>query len=67
MIECKLLFVDDDEMIRRVMERGLSSQITSVTSVSTPEEARRALETERFDIDLLRICRKRRRDPFTCG
>lgn len=50
MIECKLLFVDDDEMIRRVMERGLSSQITSVTSVSSPDEARQALEKDRFDV-----------------
>jgi len=28
MVECRVLFVDDDELIRRVMERGLAKLVT---------------------------------------
>jgi two-component system, NtrC family, response regulator AtoC len=50
MVECRVLFVDDDELIRRVMERGLSKLVTHAACVHSPREALLALDESQFDI-----------------
>ncbi len=50
MVECRVLFVDDDELIRRVMERGLSKLVTHAACVDSPKEALLALSESHFDI-----------------
>ena len=50
MIDCSVLFVDDDELIRRVMERGLSKHIKRVTCSDNPADALRAIDETSFDI-----------------
>ncbi len=50
MVECRVLFVDDDELIRRVMERGLSKLVTHAACVDSPKEALLTLDESHFDI-----------------
>lgn len=50
MIECTALFVDDDELIRRVTELGLSQLVKSVECVSSSDEAIDALNRKHFDV-----------------
>lgn len=50
MIDSKMLFVDDDELIRRVVERGMQGKINQTTAVAGPNEALQELSQNRFDI-----------------
>ncbi len=50
MVDCKVLFVDDDELIRRVMERGLGTYITQVACAENPTQALTLLEDTEYDI-----------------
>ncbi|MBN4076566.1 sigma-54-dependent Fis family transcriptional regulator [Gemmatimonas aurantiaca] len=50
MIDCNMLFVDDDELIRRVVEREMENKISYTHTVSGPNEALAALELLKYDI-----------------
>lgn len=50
MIDCKVLFVEDDELIRGVTKRGLEKSVSQITCVSSPEEALKEMSQTPYDI-----------------
>lgn len=50
MIDCKVLFVDDDEFISRVTKRGLEKSVSQITCVGSTEEALKELSQTAYDV-----------------
>lgn len=50
MIDCKVLFVDDDELISRVTKRALEKSVSQITCVDSPEDALKEMSREAFDV-----------------
>lgn len=50
MVDCKLLLVDEDELIRRVMSRGLQGKVAQFECVADLDSAIALMEKSPFDI-----------------
>ncbi|MFQ5606930.1 MAG: sigma-54-dependent transcriptional regulator [Candidatus Zixiibacteriota bacterium] len=50
MIECRALFVDDDEFIRRVTKRGLENSIDKIVCVASVGEALKEMTEAAYDV-----------------
>ena len=75
----RILVVDDDPQIRRVMRASLTSESFEVSDARTGEDALQAVRDEKFDLVLLdvnmpgiggmetcRLIRATRRSPLSC-